>query len=80
MSGYTGPFSRYSEYHQFVVGVALGVAGREADEVLVAAVAAALGDSHGVPRRVLGELEMQPHYLAGGFVAGRLLHWWRHDG
>jgi hypothetical protein len=78
MPVYSGPFSRYSEWHQFVVGLALGIAGDEADEVVVVAVAAALGDSQDVPSRVLGELEAQPHYLAGGIVVGRLLQW-RHD-
>jgi len=78
MLGYRGPFSRYSEWHQFVVGLALGIAGDEADEVVVVAVAAALGESKNVPSRVLEELEAQPHYLAGGIVVGRLLQW-RHD-
>jgi hypothetical protein len=77
MPGYTGPFSQYSEYHQFVVGLALGLAGPSGDEVVVVAVAAALGDNQSVPKRVLGELEAQPHYLAGGYVVGRLLRWTR---
>jgi hypothetical protein len=77
MPGYTGPFSQYSEFHQFVVGLALGLAGEPGDGVVVAAVAAALGDSQGVPSRVLGELEAQPHYTSFGFVVGRLLRWSR---
>jgi hypothetical protein len=77
MPGYTGPFSQYSEYHQFVVGLALGLAGDSGDDILVVAVAAALGDNQRVPKRVLGELEAQPHYTSFGFVVGRLLRWLR---
>jgi hypothetical protein len=77
MPGYTGPFSRYSEFHQFIVGLALGLAGDPRDDIVVVAVAAALGDNRGVPKRVLGELEAQPHYTSFGFVVGRLLRWAR---
>jgi hypothetical protein len=70
-----GPFSQYSEYHQFVVGLALGLAGEPGDEVVVVAVAAALGDNQSVPKRVLGELEAQPHYTAFGFSIGRFIRY-----
>lgn len=74
---YNGPLSHYAEWHQLSVGVALGLAGRRADRLVVALLWIVLGRDAGVSERLVAEVRGQPHYLAAGFAAGRLLRWRR---